>query len=273
MSNEVTTAREQGKAMAEKTVGFVGGGRVTRIILGGLQKAGCMPSRVVVSDVHPDVLKHLRAGFPSVQAALNNNQEAAGQDLVFLGLHPPTLAGALGEIRDSLKAGATVVSLAPKLTIARLTEALGGFDRIVRFIPNAASIIGQGYNPIAFSQALGRQDREEIKSLLRALGKNPEVAEDKLEAYAVIIAMGPTYLWFQLHELHTMAESFGLTAEETVTGLTEMVKGAVKTLFGSGMSVQEVIDLVPVKPLGEDEAAIRAAYRARLEPLYRKLKN
>ena len=259
--------------MAEKTAGFVGGGRVARIILGGLHKAGCMPSSVVVSDTHPDVLKHLKAGFPSIQTAWNNNQEAAGQELVFLGLPPPVLAGALDEIRGSLKPGATVISLAPKLTIARLTEELDGFDRIVRFIPNAASIIGQGYNPIAFSHALGRQDREEVKSLVKVLGKCPEVAEDKLEAYAVIIAMGPTYLWFQLHELHTMAEAFGLTAEETVTGLTEMVKGAVKTLFGSGMSAQEVIDLIPVKPLGEDEAAILAAYRARLEPLYRKLKN
>jgi pyrroline-5-carboxylate reductase len=51
-----------------------------------------------------------------------------------------------------------------------------------------------------------------------------------------------------------------------------MAEGAVKMLFGSGMPAEEVIDLIPVKPLGEDEAAIRASYRARLEPLYRKLK-
>ena len=259
--------------MAEKTVGFIGGGRVARIILDGFQKAGRMPASVVASDTHADVLKHLKAKFPSVETALDNNREAAGHDLVFLGLHPPALAGALGEIRDSLKPGATVISLAPKWSIAKMTQTLGGFDRIVRFIPNAASIIGQGYNPIAFSQTLGGQDREEIRSLVKALGKCPEVAEEKLEAYAVIIAMGPTYLWFQLHELHTMAESFGLSADETVTGLTEMVKGAVKTLFGSGLSAEEVMDLIPVKPLGEDEAAIRASYRARLEPLYRKLKN
>jgi len=257
--------------MAEQTVGFVGGGRVARIILGGFNRAGRMPPRVVASDANPDVLKRLQSGFPNVVTALNNNREAAGQDLVFLGLHPPALAGALGEIRNSLRPGATVISLAPKLSIARISEALGGFDRIVRLIPNAASIIGRGYNPIAFSKTLSGQDRGEIKSLMRALGKCPEVPEDKLEAYAVVVAMGPTYLWFQLHELQTLAESFGLTAEEAGTGLAEMVEGAVKTLFGSGMPAEEVMDLIPVKPLGEDEAAIKEAYRARLEPLYRKL--
>jgi len=74
--------------MAEKTVGFVGGGRVARIILGGLEKAGRMPAKIIASDTNPDVLKRLQSGFPAIQAALNNNREAAAQDLVFLALHP-----------------------------------------------------------------------------------------------------------------------------------------------------------------------------------------
>lgn len=51
-----------------------------------------------------------------------------------------------------------------------------------------------------------------------------------------------------------------------------MVKGAVKTLFDSGLSPDEVMNLVPVKPLAEDEEAIRSAYRANLTVLYAKLK-
>ncbi len=257
--------------MGEKTAGFVGGGRVARIILGGLERAGRMPAKIVASDTNPDVLKRLQSGFPAIQTEINNNREAAAQDLVFLGLHPPALAGSLAEIKDCLKPGAILISLAPKISIARLADGLGGFDRIVRLIPNAASIIGEGFNPISFSRALNRAEKEEIQALLNALGKCPEVAEDKLEAYAVITAMGPTYLWFQLHELRNLAESFGMSAEDAESGVAEMVGGTVKTLFGSGMAPAEVMDLIPVKPLGEEESNITAMYRARLEPLYRKL--
>jgi pyrroline-5-carboxylate reductase len=259
--------------MSGQAVGFIGAGRVARIILGGLQRAGRMPATVVASDTNAEVLKRLNSDFPAVHTLLNNNREAAGKDLVFLGLHPPALSGALGEIRDTLRPDAILISLAPKLSISRMSEGLGGFDRIARLIPNAASIIGQGYNPISFSKALSGKERDEIKRFLAPLGKCPEVAEEKLEAFAVVIAMGPTYLWFQLEELRTMAESFGLSAEEAHEGLKEMVQGAAQTLFESGMSPGEVMDLIPVKPLAEDEAAIRAAYRARLEPLYRKLKS
>ena len=259
--------------MAEKTVGFVGGGRVARIILGGLERAGRMPAKIVASDTNPDVLKQLQSKFPIVQTALANNREAAAQNLVFLGLHPPVVAGALAEIRDSLKPYAILISLAPKLSIAKIAEGLGGFNRIVRLLPNAASIIGEGYNPVAFSEALNPEEKDEIRALLGALGKCPEVPEDKLEAYAVVTAMGPTYLWFQLRELRNLAESFGMSAGEAETGVAEMAAGAARTLFGSGMTAEDVIDLIPVKPMGEEESNITSIYRARLEPLFRKLKS
>jgi pyrroline-5-carboxylate reductase len=78
--------------MKDKTLGFIGGGRVARIILGGLKKAGRMPGKIVASDTNPDGLKKLQSAFPSVQAVLNNNRESASQDVVFLGLHPPAMA-------------------------------------------------------------------------------------------------------------------------------------------------------------------------------------
>lgn len=259
--------------MKENTLGFIGGGRVARIILGGLKRAGKMPAKIIAGDTNPDVLKKLQSEFPDVETLTNNNREPASQDVVFLGLHPPAIASSLTEVKECLKPKAILISLAPKLSIAKLSDLLGGFDRIVRMIPNAASIIGKGFNPISFSGMLSQQEQEEMKVLLSALGKCPEVEENKLEAYAMITAMGPTYLWFQLQELRDLAESFGMGPAEASAGVAEMAYGAVSTLFGSGMAAEEVMDLIPVKPLGEEEKNIRVMYRSKLEPLYGKLKN
>ena len=258
--------------MGEKSVGFIGSGRVAHIILGGLKRAGRMPGQVVAGDVDLDALKRLQARYPEIRLAHNNNREPASQDIVFLGLHPPALVSSLGELSGCFKQKAIVISLAPKLSITKLVDGLAGFDRIVRMIPNAASIIGAGYNPIAYSSAITTKEKDEICDLLIVLGQCPEVAEDKLEAYAIVTAMGPTYLWFQLQELQRIAESFGLSRGEAETGVAEMIAGAGKTLFGSGMTAEEVMDLIPVKPLGEEEEGIKAMYHARLEPLYKKLR-
>ncbi len=259
--------------MGEKTVGFIGGGRVTRIILGGWKKAAHMPPKVIVSDISPDILSRLGARYPEIQTIHNDNRTPASQDLVFAGLHPPALTGCLAEIKTCLKPNAILISLAPKLSISKLAGLLDGFNRIVRMIPNAPSIIGEGFNPISFSTALTAEEKSGITALLSALGKCPEVDETKLEAYAVVTAMGPTYLWFQLHELQKIGQSFGLSLREVENGISEMVAGTRKSLFESGMTAEEIMDLIPVKPMGEEEGNIKAAYHARLEALYARLKN
>jgi len=63
-----------------------------------------------------------------------------------------------------------------------------------------------------------------------------------------------------------------LAAKETDQALYEMVKGAAKTLFKSGLEYDEVVNLIPVKPLGEEEQGIRQIYETRLTGLYQKLK-
>jgi pyrroline-5-carboxylate reductase len=50
-----------------KTPGFIGGGRVTRIILGGFQRNGLDFSEVVVSDMEQDALSRLREKFPGIR--------------------------------------------------------------------------------------------------------------------------------------------------------------------------------------------------------------
>lgn len=116
--------------MSGKKIGFVGGGRVARIMLGGWAKAGRMPAEVVVSDSDPGVLTRLSNAFPNVRTVGNDSAQAASQDIVFLAVHPPHVASATGDIRSSLKPDAVLISLAPKWTIEKLAGLLNGFTRI-----------------------------------------------------------------------------------------------------------------------------------------------
>jgi pyrroline-5-carboxylate reductase len=257
--------------MKSDSVGFIGGGRIVRIFLSGWLKANRMPARVVVADPNVETLAKLKAEFPAIETA-GDLSAAASQDIVFLATHPPVLAEAAGQAARALKPGSILVSLAPKFTIAKLTALLGGFDRIARSNPNAASVVNAGMNPVAFGSALTKEDRQRVLVWLNPLGESPEVAEEKIEAYAVFTAMGPTYLWFQMQALRELAVTFGLTAAEADAGLKRMVEGAARTLVDSGLAPSDVMDLVPVKPLSEMEAHVLELYRTRLPALFQKIK-
>jgi pyrroline-5-carboxylate reductase len=256
--------------MKDRTVGFVGGGRITAIFLEALGGKGLDLERVTVSDTSPEVLAKRTEQFPAITTTRDNGA-AASCDRVFLALHPPAAKTAVPELAGALSPEAVVVSLAPVLTLEKLGALLGGFDRLARVIPNAPSVVGAGYNPVAFADALPAEERAEIEAILDGLGAHPVVPEKTLEAYAILAAMGPTYFWFQWQELRELAASFGIGPAEADAALRGMLEGATRTFFDPGRTYEEVADLVPVKPLADAEPRIRQAYGDTLGGLYRKL--
>jgi len=256
--------------MSTHSVGFIGGGRIATIFLGGWTRAGVVPGAIVVCDSNPDVAAKLKAQYPGVKTA--SLAEAAAQDVVFLAVHPPVVGSVLPGLKPALKPTAVLVSLAPKFTIAKLSEMLGGFRRIARVIPNAPSIVGRGYNPAAFGEALGRQDREALRGLLAGLGDFVEVPEEQLEVYAVVTAMGLTFLWPQLDLLAAIAKNAGVSSGAAWEGIEKMLIGAVAALRDSGLSADDVFNLIPVKPVDEEAKAFVGAARPKLEGLLAKLR-
>ena len=257
--------------MSQEAVGIVGGGRVARIILAGWQRANRLPSHVVVSDCDSGVLERLDSEFPSV-VATPHNREAATQGVVLFALHPPAFAAVLAEIKESLSPEAVLVSLAPVWTMSRICGTLGGFNRLARVIPNAPSVVGQGYNPVSFSEQLSVEERTRVLALFAPLGACPEVVESTLEAYAIVAAMGPTYLRDQLYQLIDLGVDFGLTREAALAAVAAMVHGTSSTMTTSGLPPQGVMDSIPVKPLAAIEPSVKEAYVNTLTALHKKLK-
>lgn len=257
--------------MNTNNIGFIGGGRIARILLEGWRRAGALPEEIVVYDPNPAALEALRSRFPAV-VTTNEIAVAASRRIVILATHPPVTADVLKAVHPSLGGDAILVSLAPKFTIARISELLGGFGRIVRSNPSAPSIVGRGNNPVVFSAELGAEERRAILELWAPLGACPEVEEAKIEAYALITAMGPTYLWFQMQALRELAVQFGLSPREADEALLRMVDGAAQTLVDPGLEPAEVMNLVPVRPLAEMESGVLDLYKTRLPALFAKIK-
>ncbi len=258
--------------MINPTIGFVGGGRITRILLEGFRRGRVVFPKVVVSDTDGETLARLKRQFPEIEMAPGDNTRPASCDIIMVALHPPAIEEALEGIRSALRPDAILVSLAPKVSLKKLADALGGLARIVRMIPNAPALMGAGFNPLAFSAGFAEDGKSEIVKLFSSLGECPVVREDDLEAYAILAAMGPTYFWFQWEELERLGAAFGLDKDAGARALSRMIAGAEMTYFHSGLTVEDVMDLIPVRPLKDDEEEIRARYRARLEPLYQKIK-
>ncbi|MFA6400360.1 MAG: NAD(P)-binding domain-containing protein [Salinivirgaceae bacterium] len=258
--------------MKTNSLGFIGGGRITKIILQAFENDGITFEKVVVTDTNQAVLDALKLHFSKIEVGTNNLQEVVQNEIVFVALHPPVLMEMMAKIKDLISKETILISLAPKLTIEKIAGTLGGFANIARMNPSAAAIVNKGVNPISFSKEMPVDSKNKLLELMRSLGSTPVVEESKIEAYAVITAMGHTYFFYQIQKLKELAVSFGMNEIEAQTAVLEMLAGTTETLFHSGLSFNEVVDLVPVKPMAEVEETIKGYYDQYLTGVYNKIK-
>ena len=253
-----------------KSIGFIGGGRVTKILLKGFKNKNMKFDKIVVTDINPEVLTNLKKQFPEVESS--DTKGAARQDIVFIALHPPVVMDTLELIKNDVKSEAIVISLAPKINLPKLSMKLGHVKNLARLIPNATSYINEGYNPVTFSADFDPSQKKVVLGLLQSLGTTFEVSEEKLESYAIMSAMLPTYFWFQWRELAEIGGKIGLSDEESKKSIYETIIASLDLMYKSDLSATEVIDLIPVKPIGEHEPEISEIYNSKLIALFEKIK-
>lgn len=255
--------------MKTQSISFIGGGRITRILLQAFVNKKVKFENVIVVDTNAEIINNLIKEFPFVKSA--DLATAASQPMVFIALHPPLILDVLRQMAPKVNPGTIVISLAPKITIEKISSILG-VKNIARMIPNATSYINEGYNPVTFSKDFDISDKGNILELLTLLGNTFEVEEQKLEAYAILSAMLPTYFWFQWDELSRMGLQMGLTEKESRESVEKTIVAANKMLFESRLPPKEVMDLIPVKPIGENQEQITEIYQTKLSGLYAKIK-
>jgi pyrroline-5-carboxylate reductase len=225
---------------------------------------------VVVTDPNTEVTARLKSMFPFI--AVEHASVAAGQDIVVISLHPPVIMETLGLLKNYIRSDATLISLAPKISIEKISAKLDQVKKIARLIPNATSYINDGFNPLCFSQGFSQEEKNSVLGLLKNLGHTFEVAEEKLESYAIVSAMLPTYFWFQWKYMEEIGVQTGLTKSEAEEAVHQTLLAAINLMYTSELTTEEVVDLIPVRPIGEHELQIAEIYKTKLLGLFEKLK-
>jgi pyrroline-5-carboxylate reductase len=257
--------------MKTKTLGFIGGGRITRIILQAYQNKNAKFDSVIVFDPDKQTCDSLKQKFPEIEIT-DSPETTAKQDVVFLAVHPPVLIETLGKIKDIVHDESVVISLAPKIALDKMAQVIPA-SKLIRMIPNATSYINKGYNPVTFHDSFTEKEKETLLDIFDVLGKTLEVDESKLEGYAIVSAMLPTYFWFQWKKMEEIAIQTGLSENEAGKTIRATLKRAIDTYYKSGLSAKEVMDLIPVKPIGQNEQEIETILETNLLGLYQKIKS
>jgi pyrroline-5-carboxylate reductase len=132
--------------MKTNSIGFIGGGRITKIFLQAFANKEINLESVLVFDTNAEVCASLKIKFPEIKIT-QTLEQIAKQAIVFIALHPPIIMETVEKISNVVSNDTSVISLAPKITIEKIASKLKTTN-IARMIPNATSFINKGYNPV-----------------------------------------------------------------------------------------------------------------------------
>ncbi len=108
-----------------------------------------------------------------------------------------------------------VLSIAAGIRSSDLSRWLGGYDAIVRTMPNTPALIGMGITGMAAQAGVSAAQREQADAVMRAVGKTVWLDDEaQIDAVTAVSGSGPAYVFYFLEAMQEAARAMGLNAEQ-----------------------------------------------------------
>lgn len=237
----------------EKDYAFLGSGIIGGVFVERLVRSGVAAGRIWVSDLAREKAEALASRL-GVRAARDNREAAAAGDAVFLAIPPNAVKDVVEEVRDVLRPGALLVSLAAAVRTEWIERAAGGRRSVLRVIPNTASLIGEGMNPHCLGGHVKENELPFVDALLGLFGETVRIEEDLMEAATALTAVGPTYVFPVIQAMRDAAAAAGLPADIGERAAAQTVLGAARLVLATGRPPEELRQMIGTRALDEDAA-------------------
>ncbi|MCH8089288.1 MAG: pyrroline-5-carboxylate reductase [Chloroflexi bacterium] len=213
---------------------FIGGGVMAEAIIRGvLDRDVARAEDIVVSDPVPARREALTSGY-KINAVDDNVQAVMGADAVILAVKPQVMPKVLPELRGKIAPDQLLLSIAAGVGVKRLRDGLG-HDVLIRAMPNTPAQVGQGITVWTATEKVSLEDRETGASILRALGEEIFVEDEKyLDMATALSGGGPAYVFFFIEALIDAGVHMGLSRDIAEKLVVETVLGSASLARQSG---------------------------------------
>lgn len=233
-------------------VGIIGVGNMGEALLAGLLQSGTTPDEIVFAQRSEERAAYISSKYGISEQPL---KEVAQSDLVLLCVKPKDIAEMCAQIKDDLKEGAVLVSVAAGKTIGGIQAIVGPSVGVIRVMPNTPTFIGKGAAGISFGDSVSPAQAAFVTKFLSASGIVVEVPEELQSAVTAMSGSGPAYFFAFVEAMVESGKKLGLSEDVASQLAIQTIAGAAGMLEQSGKSARELRENV-TSPNGTTFAAL-----------------
>ena len=252
-----------------RTYGFIGAGSMADAIIRGAVASGVRAQDLAITSAH-DSARRLAERTGAVH--LENSAALARQcDAVILAVKPHVVPDVLVQIHDAVAAHRPlVVSIAAGVTLERIESLLPSGTRVVRAMPNMAAAAGESMTALAAGRSATREDLEDVRRLMSAVGRTVTMAEKNFSAFVGLAGSSPAFVLTFIEALARAGVVDGIPKAQAVEIVTQAVLGSARIVQveetrradgAAGRTPADLIDAV-CSPGGTTVAGVVAMERS-----------
>ena len=251
--------KENSKLLENTKLAFIGCGVMAESIVAGLLRQKLVSSNQIVAS-HPRTNRREELVAKYGIKVFEQNSEAVKSipetdAIVVLCVKPQRLKGILDELKGVILPTQLVASIIAGATIETISAALEN-HLIVRTMPNTPSQIGAGMTAWTCSVDVADEQKQQIKLLLTALGKEIYVeTENQIDMATSLSATGPTYIFMVMEALTDAGVHLGFSREVSKELVQQTMLGSTLFAMESHKHPAELRNMV-TSPGGTSAAAI-----------------
>ena len=206
---------------------FLGGGNMASALIGGLLNQGFPATDIAVIEINEENRERLERGY-RVRCYATPDPVALRCDALLLAVKPQQMRAACASLADQLKQQ-LIISIAAGLRLADLSRWLGGYEKLVRAMPNTPALISSGVTGLYAHASVSEAERLGAERVMQAVGSTLWVAEEtQIDAVTAISGSGPAYVFLFVEALQQAAVELGFTDRQARQLALETTLGAAK---------------------------------------------
>jgi len=236
--------------MQKNTYAIFGMGNIGRILATRLRAVGIPGGQISICDSDP-VRAEATAREFAAQPIVLSASTACAADVILLATPPKAISGILRQLAPKLTQNQVVVSFAAALPLSKLEMLLPG-KAVVRVMPNAPSLVGNGMNPVVYGASVTDHARTQVKFVLDALGKSVEVADDLMNWYVGLSGAAMRSLLPALQGLTKAGEEAGLSHPDARHLAAEVMLGTAALVLKTDLTFEQIKALTPMQTVDDD---------------------
>ncbi len=241
---------------------FIGGGNMATAIVGGLLQQGYSPSEIGIVEVLEDARKRLAEQF-SVHVFSEISPSILNASMLVFAVKPQQLGDVALALAGKLS-NQLVISIAAGICTTDLARWLGGYQNIVRVMPNTPALVRAGVAGLFALPQVSAADRELTEQVMRAVGETIWVNdEEAIDAVTAVSGSGPAYVFYFIEALERAARELGLDPSAARTLCLHTFSGAAKLALNSTESAAVLRTRVTSKG-GTTERALLALAQSKV---------